>query len=420
MPTLVKNKKALALWFITTSAVTYWCVHLFYFAEDKSALLPGRTTDAHHQIEMECAACHTEEKSKNIFTSSGVPNSACISCHGEDLSHFSDSHPVIKFKNPENAIYLKHLNVRNCITCHREHNQKITEEMSVTVPKDYCAHCHQDVLKTYESHKDLAFDSCTNAGCHNYHDNVALSPSYLLKHYGEKNFLEKHKILTSNRIERIIEDGFKPSPPLQEEQNDAPQAIHSKIPNINFINKDWQHSAHAKAGVNCTECHQPKGELQWIKKPKSEQCSICHTHEVNDFKKGKHGMRLAHKNLEPMTPAQARIPMHETAGHKALDCNACHQTHRYDTKYAAYDACIQCHNDEHTNNYNKSKHYKLWKNELSGHSEAGTGVTCATCHMPKVERNNNIIVNHDQTSNRFCNKTRRQKSHRNEKISRIP
>ena len=399
MASLIRNKKILLLWFIITASLTYWCVHLFYFADDKSALLPGRTTDAHHQIEMECSACHTEEKGSNIFTSSGVPNSACIECHGEALSHFADSHPVIKFKNPENAIYLEHLNVRNCVTCHREHNQKITEEMAVTVPKDYCAHCHQDVLKTYESHKDLAFDSCTNAGCHNYHDNIALSPSYLLKRYGEEDFLETKKILSSNKEERLLEDGFEPRSPLSINQHDTPEKIALDITNIDTVKKEWHHSAHATAGVNCSDCHQPKSDSSWIKKPKAEQCSICHSHEVHDFKKGKHGMRLAHKSLEPMTPALARIPMHETAGHKALDCNACHQTHSYDTKHAAYNACIQCHDDEHTQNYTQSKHYKLWKNELSGHAEAGTGVSCATCHMPKVERNNNIIVNHDQSSN---------------------
>jgi len=399
MTIFVKNKKAFIVWLIVTGAVLYWCLYLFYFAEDKSALLPGRTTDAHHQIEMECAACHTNEKNENIFTSSGVPNSACTECHGEDLSHFSDSHPVIKFKNPENAIYLEHLNVRDCITCHREHNQKITEEMSVTVPKDYCAHCHQDVLTTYDSHKGLAFDTCTDAGCHNYHDNVALAPSYLLKHYGEKDFLDKPSLLQTNRMERMIEDGFKVRSPLKLDEVDVPSDVASKLTNLKGVKSDWHHSAHATAGVNCKDCHQPEQTPKWIDKPKAEQCAICHTHEDHDFKKGKHGMRLAHKGLEPMKASLARIPMHEAVGHKALDCNACHQTHRYDTKYAAYNSCVECHDDEHTQNYTKSKHFKLWKNELSGHAEMGTGVSCATCHMPKIERNRHTIVNHDQSSN---------------------
>jgi len=243
MLSIIKKKKAWILWVLLTAGLTYWFIHLFYFAEDKAVLLPGVTTHGHHQIEMECAVCHTEEKVKNIFTSSGVPTSACINCHGDALDHFSDSHPVIKFKNPENAIYLKQLNVRDCITCHREHDQKITGEMAVTVPKDYCAHCHQDVLETYPSHKGLAFDSCSNAGCHNYHDNMALAPSYLLKGYGKEDFLEQKNI-------------------------------------------DWHHSAHGAAGVNCSDCHQPKDTPQWIEKPKAEQCSTCHSHEVHDYKQG--------------------------------------------------------------------------------------------------------------------------------------
>jgi len=396
---MLKKRKGLILWLLITSATAYWCINLFYFKEDKSALLPGETTHGHHQIELECAVCHTEEAQKNVFTSSGVPSSACSACHGESLSHFSDSHPVIKFKNPENAIYTELLNVRDCITCHREHNQKITGEMSVTVPKDYCAHCHEDVLKTYPSHQGLAFDSCATAGCHNYHDNMALAPSYLLKHYGEDDFLEERHILTTNIKERLIEDGFKPRAPLSEGETNEGTSVKVGANDLAKIKKDWHHSAHATAGVNCKDCHQPTDTPKWIEKPKAQQCATCHTHEFHDYKQGKHGMRLAHDKLDPMTPAKARIPMHEAAGHKALDCNACHQSHKHDTKFAAYDACIQCHNDTHTQNYQKSKHFKLWKNEQSGHAEAGTGVSCATCHMPKIKRNTNVIVNHDQTAN---------------------
>ena len=401
MITFIKKKKFWIIWFLTSAGLTSWFVYLFYFAENKAELLPGVTTHGHYQIEMECAVCHTEEKAKNIFTSSGVPTSACTDCHGEALDHFSDSHPVIKFKNPENAIYLEHLNARNCVTCHSEHNQKITGEMSVTVPKDYCVHCHEDVLETYPSHKDLPFDSCSNAGCHNYHDNMALAPSFLLKGYGKPDFLDDtdKKRIISNRKERLIEDGFKFKNALNEDDAKIPSSVKIDHPLLATVKKDWHHSAHATAGVNCTDCHQPGDTPSWVEKPKSEQCSTCHTHEDHDYKQGKHGMRFAHDKLAPMKVSMARIPMHEAAGHKMLDCNSCHQTHKYDTKYAAYDSCIQCHDDEHTQNYTKSKHFKLWKNEKSGHKPAGTGVSCATCHMPKVERGSDVVVNHDQTAN---------------------
>ena len=116
MISYLKKKKAWVVWLLVSAGLTYWCVHLFYIAEDKSLLLPGVTTHGHHQIEMECAVCHINEKQNNIFTSSGVPSSACIECHGEALDKFSDSHPVIKFKNPENAIYTDHINALECIT----------------------------------------------------------------------------------------------------------------------------------------------------------------------------------------------------------------------------------------------------------------------------------------------------------------
>ena len=143
---------------------------------------------------MQCTACHTNEKKENIFTSSGVPNSACMNCHSDSLQKFADSHPVRKFKNPENIIFTEHIDALNCITCHSEHNEKITEAMAVSVPADYCAHCHEVTLENLESHKDLAYDTCATAGCHNYHDNTPLEPSYLLKHYGEDKLLENPQV----------------------------------------------------------------------------------------------------------------------------------------------------------------------------------------------------------------------------------
>ena len=36
---------------------------------------------------------------------------------------------------------------RYCVTCHREHRPGITRAMGVTMPDDYCFHCHQDIAK---------------------------------------------------------------------------------------------------------------------------------------------------------------------------------------------------------------------------------------------------------------------------------
>ena len=87
--------------------------------------------------------------------------------------------------------------------------------------------------------------------------------------------------------------------------------------------------------------------------------------------------------------------MKAEAAHRSLDCTSCHKPHQEDRQYAAYEACIQCHDDEHTRNYGKSKHYQLWKGEVAAGTDTRTGVSCATCHMPRVNRDGNFITSHD-------------------------
>jgi len=328
--------KFVLLWLLLTAAIGGYCYYLFFEAKDKTALLPGRTTDAHHQIEMQCTACHTDEETENVFTSSGVPNSACASCHSEALEKFSDSHPVRKFKNPENAVFTEQIDALNCITCHGEHNQKITGEMAVTVPADYCAHCHEVTLENIESHQNLPYDTCATAGCHNYHDNTPLAPSYLIKHYGEGKLLKK-----------------------------------TQVPELTSQGK-------------CTD--------SWTS---AESCASCHSEEMHDFKLGKHGMRLAHAGLSPMTPAMARVPMKSSSAHLQMDCTACHQPDKPRT-FSAYESCIQCHDDEHSKNFTNSAHFKLWQTDPTSRS----AVSCATCHMPRIEDDEGgHRVSHDNTAN---------------------
>ena len=390
----IQKRSSFLLWLVVTIGLASWLSHVLLRAEDKTALLPGQTTDGHYQIEMACTACHTEEEKENIFTSSGVPNSACNNCHGEDLSNFSDSHPTRKFKNPENHIYLEHLDAMSCVACHQEHNAKITGEMGVTLPGDYCAHCHQVTLDNLPSHQELAFNSCATAGCHNYHDNMALAPSFLLKHYGEDNNLEEGLVKEVDALQRWLSEGNKERAPLTIAQADAP------TPHLadETINLDWQHTAHAQAGINCSDCHDDPKSGAWNPTPDHTSCKDCHDAEVTDFLKGKHGMRLA-QGLSPMTPEQAREPMKASAAHRDLSCSSCHQPHRYDRQFAAHQACVQCHNDEHTNNYKNSSHFRAWTNELAGISLERSGVSCATCHLPREERDDAVVVNHNQNAN---------------------
>ena len=333
------RRTAFLAWFLVSAAIAAYCYYLFFVSEDKTAILPGWTTDAHHQIEMQCAACHTDEPKENVFTSAGVTNRSCIGCHGEALNKFSDSHPVRKFKNPENAIFTEEIDALNCITCHGEHNQKVTGEMAVTVPPDYCAHCHEVTLENLDSHKDLDYKTCHTAGCHNYHDNTALEPSYLLKHYGEP------KVLADPQLPALTKTGPCPD--------------------------------------------------QWQAGSTIESCAKCHSDHHETFTQGKHGMRSAFPELSPMTPALARVPMKESAAHLQMDCVACHQADK-PKAFAAHDACMQCHDDDHSKNYQKSTHFALFQAAPTG----PTAVSCATCHLPRVENaSGEIVASHDNTAN---------------------
>ncbi len=395
MASWIIKHKHLVLWLAVTGGLGWWLSWVLFEAEDKTVLLPGITTDGHHQIEMECHACHTNEEKENIFTSSGVTNESCIACHGEELEQASDSHPIRKFRNPENAIFLEHIDAMNCITCHREHNEKITNPMAVTVPGDYCAHCHEVTLENLESHRDLSFKSCATAGCHNYHDNTALAPSFLLKNYGKPEHLPERILPATNPLTRWMDQGHEPRKPLREKDADAPVQHQTD----SQITADWHSTAHARAGINCRDCHGVPATGDWVTKPDHTSCAACHEHEVDGFLQGKHGMRLAHKRLGPMTPASARLPMRPDAPHAGLSCNSCHEPHRYDRQFAAQEACIKCHDDAHTRHYENSPHHNLWKLELTGDLPAGSGVSCATCHLPREEHGGAIIVNHNQNAN---------------------
>ena len=180
---------------------------------------------------------------------------------------------------------------------------------------------------------------------------------------------------------------------------DAPVQVKSEK-----IQHEWLETSHSQAGINCSACHESSEQNQtpvWIDKPNHTACLTCHEMETKGFLAGKHGMRLAEK-LSPMTPAMAKIPMKDTAANKELSCVSCHSAHRFDTRLAEVDACLGCHDDTHSRNYKNSKHYELWKNELIG-GQKDTGVSCATCHLPRMEHRiggkSLVLVQHNQNDN---------------------
>ncbi|MCI5167268.1 MAG: hypothetical protein D3903_14535 [Candidatus Electrothrix sp. GM3_4] len=50
------------------------------------------------------------------------------------------------------------------------------------------------------------------------------------------------------------------------------------------------------------------------------------------------------------------------------------------------EACLDCHADEHSLAYKASVHFHLWEDEQYEHKESGSGVSCATCHLPRIAR----------------------------------
>lgn len=343
----------------------YLSVRFFRTEVDATVFLPGPTTHGHHQIEMKCAVCHEPW--------GGVREQSCIDCHGAALAAGDDSHPKAKFTDPRNADRLLAIAADKCVTCHVEHRPETTLAMGVTQPQDLCHHCHAEISQERPSHKGMSFTTCSSVGCHNYHDNTALYEDFLAKHSTDPVTLLK-ELLPELAAKTKTNAGA----------GKAPEPDHgiSSAEDGGKILAGWQGSGHAAASVNCTACHAAAG--QWKDQPGQDSCIECHKEENTGFREGLHGMRLA-QGLPPMQPAMARLPMKPEAAHSTLTCISCHGPHDVDVRRAAVDSCLQCHNDSHSLAYKNSSHFRLWQAEISGTAPAGSGVNCATCHMPREE-----------------------------------
>jgi len=373
------------------AAATYFGYRLLADA-NKTVFLVGETTDGHHQIEMACGACHTSP-----FGGGELLQESCVSCHGAELKSANDAHPKSKFTDPRNADRLEHLEARYCVTCHQEHHRDRTLPMGVTQPIDFCFHCHQDIADERPSHRGMGFETCASAGCHNYHDNRALYEDFLHK------FADEPALKPSGRTP-VLAGLAQKHPGMDIVPLSIGRADHAT--SRDEISHAWAQSAHAQAGVNCKGCHQPEASTVWEDKPGIAVCQTCHAAEAETFFQGKHGMRLNPElpiSLSPMTPALGRLPFKSEAAHRELTCNSCHGAHQYDTRKAAVESCLGCHDDEHSRNYEKSAHAQLWKDELSGAAPEGAGVSCASCHMPRIEvdiaSGKRVLVNHNQNDN---------------------
>lgn len=366
----------------------------------RTVFLPGQTSHGHYQMELACESCHV-----SAFGGRAALQESCERCHGQELKDAVDKHPRSKFTDPRNADRLEKLDALQCVTCHVEHRPEITGPMGVTLAGDFCFNCHEDIAKDRPSHKGMAFNTCNSAGCHKYHDNRALYEDFLAKHLDEPKLLAKRWLPKRDFREVAAEFPGYPSdrfPVKPLTTPDAPAALMKAQDAV----ADWLATAHARSGVNCSGCHLigDEGKKTWVVRPDHKVCATCHEPESKGWLAGKHGMRLA-EGLTAMTPGQARQPMHPKVRNTELGCTSCHGAHRFDTKKAAVEACVSCHRDEHTAAYQQSPHHELWKKELTGELPPGSGVSCASCHMPRDEYRppgggaKRVLVQHNQSDN---------------------
>lgn len=385
-----RNTLLWTTWILITVGLTaYLVMKINDKASDKSIFLPGETSHGHHQIELACESCHSKS-----FADGETIQESCMNCHGEALSIAKDKHPKSKFTDPRNADRVEILDARYCVTCHVEHRPEITHDMGLTLPTDYCQLCHKDIADDRPSHTGMEFNTCASSGCHNYHDNQALYEDYLIKHLHKPDLLERRGSLPELNLKEVapVIPGYPidtyPLKELAMNDRDVPEQIKFD----ENITHEWFQTTHAKSGVNCTACHQQTDNKKevWIEKPDHKVCKTCHTEEVNNFMMGKHGMRLddekLKRTLSPMTPAMARLAMKKDVMNKQLTCNTCHAAHKYDVVKAKVEQCLTCHNDDHSLAYIDSPHHQLWQQEVDGVLPKESGVTCATCHMPRIEK----------------------------------
>jgi len=355
---------------------------------DKAPLSPGAASPGHALMEKACAECHAGER--------GDVQASCVRCHAASLTLENDTHAAARFDDPSRAGDLARLDATRCATCHLEHRPHLTDSQSVSVPKDFCVVCHQDVITERPTHAGLDSKDCATAGCHRYHDNRSLYTDMLKAHVKDPDLLAEPHVIARRAAPEGAGAAAGEHVALATVLAGVPSA---DAPPAQAAAREWQASAHARAGVACAGCHAPAASGgAWIEKPGLDVCATCHAPERASFASGKHGMRTA-LGLPPLTTDDAKLPMQAAARGRHLDCASCHRDHTFSLAEAAVDGCQGCHADRHTQAYRDSPHFTAWKKELAGAGAPGTGVSCATCHLPRSaskESPTGVLTDHDQ------------------------
>jgi hydroxylamine dehydrogenase len=204
------------------------------------------------------------------------------------------------------------------------------------------------------------------------------------------------------------------------------------------LHRQWQDSAHAKAGVNCMDCHQAAREdsdaiehegqvIATIASPKD--CGRCHTVEVEEQQGSVHAEAVAvvgertkaladnltgpamlaagcdqchgsvvkvrgDGTLDPATWPNSGIGRVNPDGSKG-SCSACHGRHAFSKAQARTpEACVRCHAGPDSPDkevFEASKHGMLYvanRDQMNLNADSwvagkdySAAPTCATCHM---------------------------------------
>ncbi len=368
---------------------------LLYHLEkgDRLFFLAGETTHGHYQIELVCSACHSEP-----FAGKEAIQQTCESCHQSELDKVSDSHPKKKFSDPRFASMLNQLDATQCVSCHKEHDQKHTYTNGVTLPIGFCETCHQETLEERPSHQSFDFTTCAYSGCHNYHDNSMLYEDYLARSLNKEPTDRESRLPLKTAMSRWTKKNPNTIPLSFDSKlikNLYPDELINQVSSQDLVRiiSEWQQSSHAITQVACIDCHQNSqntesnkvSEFLKVSKPEISACNNCHEKQVGQYLESRHGMSLA-LGLKPLKTEHSRLnlkPNQETG------CIQCHNPHALIERTTQVEACLNCHNDEHSLNYKLSPHFVIKTQNQE------PIVTCSNCHLPRIKKGKRIEIGHN-------------------------
>jgi DmsE family decaheme c-type cytochrome len=141
---------------------------------------------------------------------------------------------------------------------------------------------------------------------------------------------------------------------------------------------EWDRTTHAKAGLTCTQCHDPhqnqrvKQERFLLLEQQDRLCAECHRDAANDF------MRFSHHPVQLGTDVEP--------GAAAMHCTSCHDVHAGKERAMlptrrVSDLCVTCHAD-------KAGPFRF--EHLS--NQEGLGRGCMECHAQHGSHSETLLV----------------------------